>query len=202
MPMTPDEFLAHARAAADAEGRLSPAADMSGWGTFPFEPDSLRVVPLDEPVLPEPARQDEDPASCHTCARRDEGIWRDEQWRLTASTGSGTPLVLMLFPLEHYDLPTLPDDRAAELGRLTAHLARAIESLPHIARAHVYRIGDGGAHLHVFFFARPEGLLQLRGSCLVLWDDLLPAPPAEITAADARTVASTLAASYGGQVLS
>jgi diadenosine tetraphosphate (Ap4A) HIT family hydrolase len=201
MPMSPDEFLAHARTAADDEGRLSPAADMSGWGTFPFEVDSLRVVPLSDPVVPEPSRADEDPTQCQTCARRDEGVWRDEHWRLTCSTGSGVPLVLMLFPRDHYDLPTLPDERAVELGRLTAHIARAIEALPYIARAHVYRIGDGGAHLHVFFFARPEGLLQLRGSCLVLWDDLLPAPPSEVAVADARTVANTLAASYGGQVL-
>jgi diadenosine tetraphosphate (Ap4A) HIT family hydrolase len=201
MPMSPEEFLAYARAAADAEGRLPSIAGMPGWDTFPFETDGLRVVPLDEPVVPEPAREDEDPTTCKTCARRDEGIWRDDRWRLTVSTGSGAPLVMMLFPRDHYDLPTLPDDRAAELGRLTAHIARAIESLPHIARAHVYRIGDGGAHLHVFFFARPEGLLQLRGSCFVLWDDVLPTPPAELTAADAHTVANALTASYGGQAV-
>jgi hypothetical protein len=200
--MSPEQFLAHARAAADVEGRLSPAADMSGWGTFPFEPDGLRVVPLADPVFPEPARSDDDAATCQTCARRDEGIWQDEHWRLSCTEGTGAPLVLMLFTRDHYDLPTLPDERAAELGRLTAHLARAIESLPGIARAHVYRIGDGGAHIHVFFFARPEGFLQLRGSCLVLWDDLLPPMPAEVGTADARTVARALVASYGGRVLS
>jgi hypothetical protein len=201
MPMTPEEFLAHARSAADADGRLSPAADMAGWGTFPFELEGLRVVPLDDPVLPEPSRSDEDVVTCTTCARRDEGIWQDEYWRLARGGESGVPLVLMLFSRDHYDLPTLPDERAAELGRLTVHLARAIETLPHIARAHVYRVGDGGAHLHVFFFARPEGLVQLRGSCLVLWDDLLPRIPVEVSEADARTVAATLAASYGGRVL-
>jgi hypothetical protein len=201
MPMTPAEFLAHARSAADDEGRLSATADMAGWGTFPFELASLRVVPLDDPVLPEPSRSDEDISTCTTCARRDEGIWQDEHWRLSPGGESGVPFVLMLFSRDHYDLPTLPDERAAELGRLTVHLARAIEALPHIARAHVYRVGDGGAHLHVFFFARPEGLVQLRGSCLVLWDDLLPRMPAEVGEADARTVAETLAASYGGRVL-
>jgi diadenosine tetraphosphate (Ap4A) HIT family hydrolase len=201
MPMSPQHFLAHARSAADAEGRLPAATELASWGTFPFELDGLRVVPLDELTLPEPARSDEDPTQCQTCARRDEGVWKDEHWRLACSGGSGAPLVLMLFSRDHYDLPTLPDARAAELGRLTAHLARAIESLPHIARAHVYRIGDGGAHLHVFFFARPEGLVQLRGSCLVLWDDLLPTVPAEVREADARSVATALATSYGGQVL-
>jgi len=198
--MSPEQFLAHARSAADADGRL-PLAEMSGWGIFPFEQDGLRVVPLDEPVLPEPARNDEDSPSCKTCARRDEGIWQDEHWRLTRSEESGAPLVLILFSRGHYDMPTLPDERAAELGRLTVHLVRAIEALPHVARAHVYRVGDGGAHLHVFFFARPEGFLQLRGSSFVLWDDLLPAIPAEVSTADARTVAVTLAASYGGRVL-
>lgn len=201
MPMSPEQFLAHARAAADAEGRLPYASDMSGWGTFPFESDTLVVVPLAEPVLPEPSRQDEDASTCQTCARRDKGIWQDEHWRLSCSEGTGAPLVLMLFSRGHYDLPNLPDERAAELGRLTAHLARAIEALPHIARAHVYRIGDGGAHLHVFFFARPEGLVQLRGSCLVLWDDLLPPVPVEVSRADARAVAQALATSYGGRVL-
>lgn len=199
--MSPEEFLAHALSAADADGRLPAAAELASWGTFPFELDGLSVVPLNDLTLPEPARSDEDPTQCQTCARRDEGIWQDEHWRLTCSAGSGAPLVLMLFSRGHHDLPNLPDERAAELGRLTVHLARAIESLPHIARAHVYRIGDGGAHLHVFFFARPEGMVQMRGSCLVLWDDLLPAFPGEVSAADARTVAAALVDSYGGRVL-
>jgi hypothetical protein len=46
---------------------------------------------------------------------------------------------------------------------------RAIEALPHIARAHVSRWGDGGAHLHVFFLARPVGFAQLRGTFLAVW---------------------------------
>jgi hypothetical protein len=74
---------------------------------------------------------------------------------------------------------------------------RAIEALPHIARAHVSRWGDGSAHLHVFFFARPAGFAQLRGTCLALWDDLLPAVPAAHRDRDAATVAAALAA-HGG----
>jgi diadenosine tetraphosphate (Ap4A) HIT family hydrolase len=113
--------------------------------------------------------------------------------------GAGVPLVLMLYPREHYDLDTLPDDRAAELGVLTAHVARHIEALPNVARAHVYRIGDGGAHLHVWFFARPEGQSQLRGSWMVVWDDLLPEYPADIADADAAAVAEALTTSYVGR---
>ena len=85
----------------------------------------------------------------------------------------------MLHPRDHYDLGDLPDELAAELGVLTAHVVRHLEALPHIARAHVYRIGDGGAHLHIWFFARPAGQAQLYGSWLVVWDDLLPEYPAE-----------------------
>jgi hypothetical protein len=81
---------------------------------------------------------------------------------------------------------------------LSVHLARAVEALPSIARCHVMRVGDGGAHLHVFFFARPEGFAQLRGSFLVVWDDLLPPVPADVRASDAAAVAEALARSYGG----
>jgi hypothetical protein len=59
-------------------------------------------------------------------------------------------------------------------------------------------VGDGGAHLHLFFLARPAGFGQLRGTWMAIWDDLLPAMPADQQAADAASVAAALAASYGG----
>ncbi|MDT4996810.1 MAG: hypothetical protein QOD45_878 [Pseudonocardiales bacterium] len=200
MPLDPSEFYAHALSAADAEHRL-PLSRMTFWEIFPFEQDGLRVVPLDPPRLPEPERANSDQATCVGCAHRDEGVWRDEHWRLYRVTGAGTPLVLMLEPREHYDLADLPDERAAELGVLTAHVTRHVEGLPHIARTHVYRIGDGGAHLHVWFVARPEGQVQLRGSCLTIWDDLLPEYPREMADADADVVARALAESCGGELV-
>jgi hypothetical protein len=93
----------------------------------------------------------------------------------------------------------LPDDLASEFGVLIAHVARAVESLSNIARAHVSRWGDGGAHLHVFFFARPIGFVQLQGTCLAVWDDLLPPTPHDVRDADALEIARMLEASYGGQ---
>ncbi|MEV6330159.1 hypothetical protein [Streptomyces sp. NPDC051909] len=72
-----------------------------------------------------------------------------------------------------------------------------MQALPHISRAHVYRIGDGGAHLHIWFFARPEGQAQLYGSWLPVWDDLLPEYPADVADADAAT-ADALTTSLGG----
>jgi len=198
MPLSPDEFYANALAAADEEQRL-PLSRMTGWDVTPFEAEGLRVSRLRPPVDPEPPRDDADPAACTSCRRRGAGIWLGEHWRLTRVGGVGVPLVLMLHPRDHHDLGDLTDELAAELGVLSAHIARHVEALPHISRCHLYRIGDGGAHLHVWFFARPAGQVQLRGSWLVVWDDLLPEYPAAVAEADAATVADALVASYGGR---
>jgi hypothetical protein len=196
--LRPDEFYRHALSAADSEHRL-PLSRMTGWEISPFEQDGLLVAPLRPPVLPEPTRLGEDPSDCSVCKDRDRGIWLDDHWRLTRISGVGVPLVLMLQPRDHYDLPDLPDQRAAELGVLTAHIARHIEARPNVARAHVYRIGDGGAHVHVWFFARPLGQAQLYGSWMVVWDDLLPEYPEAEAQADADQVAEALIGSYGGR---
>ena len=199
MALSPDDFYARAKAGADIDGR-PPLSEMTGWETFPFELADLRVVPLAPPVLPEPPRDGEGGSPCRVCDSDQPGIWSDAHWRLAAvGEPSGSPLVLMLTPRAHYDLPELPDDRAAELGILQVRIARAIESLPHVARAHVSRWGDGGMHLHVFFFARPAGFAQLRGTAMAIWDDLLPAVPTDLRDAAAAAVAQALASSYGGR---
>jgi hypothetical protein len=66
MPMSPEEFYAHAMSAADADGWL-PLSRMTAWEVFPFEQAGLRVVPLAPPVLPEPARGGEDAQDCPAC---------------------------------------------------------------------------------------------------------------------------------------
>ena len=197
MALRPDEFYEHALSAADADRRL-PLSRMTGWEISPFEQEGLLVAPLLPPVLPELVRQGEDPANCRSCARRDEGIWLDDRWRLTRISEVGVPLVLMLHPRDHYDLPALPDAMAGELGVLTSHIARHIEAVANISRAHVYRIGDGGAHLHMWFFGRPTGQGQLYGSWMVVWDDLLPEYPEDVAEADGAAVAEALVDSYGG----
>ncbi len=196
--MSPEEFYAHAMRAADAEGRL-PLSRMTAWDVFPFEQAGLQVVPLARPALPEPDRAGENALDCPACTAGRAPVWSDEHWRLSVLGPSGAPLILMLEPAAHHDLPDLPDDRASEMGLLLVRISRAIESLPHIARAHVSRWGDGGAHLHLFFFARPAGFSQLRGTCLAIWDDLLPAVPDDQRDRDAAAVGQALAASYGGQ---
>jgi hypothetical protein len=198
MPLSPDDFYAHARDAANSEGRL-PLARMTEWEISPFEKEGLRVSPLRPPVVPEPERHGVNPTECGACARRDEGIWFDDDWRLTRVTEVGVPLALMLYPRQHHDLADLPDAMAAQLGVMSTHLVRHVESLPHIARAHTYRIGDGAAHLHLWIFARPEGQRQLLGSWLMVWDDLLPTYPEDLAEADAQTVVDAFTASYGGR---
>jgi diadenosine tetraphosphate (Ap4A) HIT family hydrolase len=202
MPLSPEEFYAHALATADAEGRM-PQSRMAAWSTSPFELGDLRVVPLRPPQLPEPPRNGEGGESCRNCTEEMEGVvWENSDWRLALlGQASGAPLILILFPKRHFDLSTLPDDLASEMGRLMVHTTRAIETLPHIARSHVARYGDGGAHLHVFFFARPEGFTQFRGTWFAVWDDLLPPVPEVMREEDARTVGRAIEVSFGGSAV-
>jgi hypothetical protein len=192
VPLTPEEFYEHALSVADEERRL-PLSRMTGWEIFPFEEDGLRVVPLERPIVPEPPRNGEAGSPCGGCGPVEGVVWEDAHWRLSVPLDStGAPLLMMLQPKEHHDLGDLSDDLASELGKLIVHITRAIESLPHIARAHVSKWGDGGSHLHVFFFARPEGFSQLRGTCLAIWDDLLPQIPVGMRDRDAAMVARLL----------
>jgi hypothetical protein len=101
----------------------------AGGDISPFESEGLRTARLRRPVLPEPPRHG-DPAESASCRRRDEGIWLDDHWRLS---------------------------RVAGVRVLSTHVARHVQALPHISGCHIYRLGDGGAHVHVWFFARPEG---------------------------------------------
>jgi hypothetical protein len=201
--MTPAELHARVLAAADAEGRL-PLPPMANWETFPFESASLRVVPLAPPELPEPLRDGEGGQACEACTGSGRDVvWSDDHWRLSRfGEPTGAPVVLLLETWLHYDLPDLPDDLACQFGVVTAHITRAIEQLPHIARAHVSRWGDGNAHMHVWFFARPAGFPQLRGTCMAIWDEILPPPERSQIEADTAAIAAALVQSYGGTAAS
>ncbi len=106
---------------------------------------------------------------------------------------------LVLAPLEHHDLPSLPIDLAAEMGQLVVAVSDAVEHVPSVARAQLARYGDGGAHLHLFFLGRPARVLQLRGSPLLDWEENLPRVPLPVAQANARVVAERLVVHLGGQ---
>jgi hypothetical protein len=168
------------------------------WPQFPFEGE-LRVRPL-EPVGEEQPRDGDDPEECPACNARDDAyLWVSDRWRVRATDKpSGLPVVLMLESRSHLDLGDLPNLLAAELGVMMVRLERAIRSLPGVARVHVNRWGDGLAHLHVWFFARPVGQAQLRGSFLSLWNNILPPIPEEQWRDNLGLVAAWLA-DFGGR---
>jgi len=158
---------------------------------FPFTGD-VRVKALLDPVVPEPPRVDL-PGNCKQCARTDDTfVWTDPHWRLTAYQPTELPGLVLLEPREHFDsFIDLPDDLLTELGPLTARIERAILGLGGIARVHVLRYGDGGAHFHLWFMPRPLGALQLRGSMLPVWMDVMPKiPEVQATEALARIAAA------------
>jgi diadenosine tetraphosphate (Ap4A) HIT family hydrolase len=175
--------------------------EFTSWPTFPFSGD-LRVKQIEDPVEVEPPRQGEDPASCHACTAPDDAyIWISDRWRVRSlDRPTGLPMVLILESRSHLDLGDLPNLLAAELGVMTVRLERAIRSLAGVARVHVNRWGDGSAHLHLWFLARPKGRLQLRGTFLPLWDDILPAIPEEEWRENLALVAAWLA-EFGGRPL-
>jgi diadenosine tetraphosphate (Ap4A) HIT family hydrolase len=190
---TAQDYYDRVVAAADGERRLG-LPDQSGWDIFPFEQDSLRVKPLGDLTLPEPPRAGEGGSECPRCSDPEKNVvWGNERWVLVAFGPQRLPFATMLMPREHLDFGDLSDGMAAELGMLTVRITRAVEALDAIGRVHLYKIGDGGSHLHAFLLARPAGILQLRGSCLTLWEEMLPVVPEEDAAAVLAVAVEALA---------
>lgn len=205
--MTPlesaEEFHARVAAETDDEGRLRVAIELvPGWDIFPFELDGLRIKPLEPLADAEPARLGEDPADCG-CAQplvpehAAQIAWSNQRWLLSV-LDMRLPVALILRPRAHHDLADLPDDLAAEMGLLMVAITAGIEDLPSVGRCHVGRYGDGGAHLHPFFFGRPARMPQLRGSTLLDWEENLPPVPEDVRRAHAAHVAGRLLARFGG----
>jgi diadenosine tetraphosphate (Ap4A) HIT family hydrolase len=189
VPETPEEL--HARVVADL--RTPP---VETWDTWPFE-GAVRPRPLLPPVEREALRHGEGGVHCRACTAGDDRyIWTNDHWRLYAlDPPTGLPVVVLLEPREHYEEPgDLPDDLAAELGVLVGRLDRAIRSVDGIGRVHVGRWGEGGAHLHWWFLARPARLEQLRSSFAEIWGDVLPPTPADVWQANLAAVVAALEA--------
>jgi hypothetical protein len=183
-------------------GERMSAEPLLGGPFFPFEGD-VQVVPLAEPVLPEPPRRGEDGGQpCVTCADPERFvIWRDEQWLLKAGfEAGGLPFVALLEPREHYRLDNLPAELTTTLGLMIQRVSNAIRRIDAVGRTHFNRWGDGSEHFHVWFLARPLGMMQLRGAMIAAWDDMLPAIPDDELRTNIEIVATALAEVSGEAV--
>ncbi len=196
MPETPEQF--HARIVREVADHGYRESNWSQWTTWPFDAQ-MSVRPLDPPSLPEPPRAGESDRPCDTCVPAVAPIWQDEYFRLgLGHQPSGLPFAAWLMPHTHGDLGDLDDAAAARMGVILVHLDRAIRAVLDVGRVQIARWADGGSHLHLYVYARPAGLLQLRGTFLALWDDLLPAVPADIRDTDSALVAAELTRTAGG----
>ena len=191
-----EELYARALDAADADGGL-PMPPVGDWETFPFEGE-IRLRPL-LPPADEPPRLGDDPADCWRCRLGDEDvIWSDDRWLLAPlAKPSGLPVIVILMPRQHCDLGDMPPHLASELGPLIVRVERAVDAVGGIGRVHVGRWGDGSAHLHFWFIARPARMPQLRTSFAAVWDDILPPLPEALWRANLAVVARELAGTGG-----
>ena len=182
------------------EGRL-PTPPHSEWDIFPWEVANGAVAPrVLRPPADEPARLGEHNGACDACSgfEPERVVWEDDGWVLVhRGQPSGLPLVLVLHTREHLDFGGMDDELASEYGRIANRLVRIMEHLPDIGRVHVQRIGDGGAHLHIWFLARTRRLANVLGSFAAEWDDILPPGPEDVWRDDLHTVATKLA-NWGG----
>jgi hypothetical protein len=181
------EFLDRVQAAVGDDGRLSPGA-MASWDVFPFEREGLRVRPLEEYAVPEPDRR-KAPADCKTCGalgRDDLVLHRGDRLGVVRPGGCNLVFVANVVSLAHEVLDDLDDEGHVEMGRLIGRTYAAMKALDGVGNVHVNKWENGTGHLSITLLARPEGVLQLRGSNLPAWADMLPPTPAEEL--DARAV--------------
>ena len=157
--------------------------------------EPLTIRELGAPVIPEPPRRGEEGGEpCGLCAGQSTAaVWQDEHFSLHPPVGGSLAGAVWLASRVHVDsFADLPEPLAADFGRVVGRIERAILSLGDIARVHLYRWGDGGAHFHVWFIPRPIGMLEASGMMLPLWEDVLPNVTDEELADAARRIAEAL----------
>ena len=160
------------------------------------------ALPYSEPLvarapaeweIPEPPRRGEpDGPPCAICGGKTTSpVWSDEHWTLHPPVGGSLPGTVWLASHVHVDsFADLPEPLAADFGRVAARVERAILSRGDVARVHLYRWGDGGAHFHVWFLPRPLGMVEASGMMLPIWEDVLP----NVSDDELRTAAESVAA--------
>jgi diadenosine tetraphosphate (Ap4A) HIT family hydrolase len=162
--------------------------------TLPYQEPLVPREP-GERRIPEPPRRGEPGGPpCSICGgETTSAVWSDENWTLHPPVGGSLAGAVWLASRVHVDsFADLPDELAADFGRIAARVERAILSLGDAARVHLYRWGDGGAHFHVWFLPRPLGMVEASGMMLPLWEDVLPNVSDEELADAARRVADAM----------
>jgi diadenosine tetraphosphate (Ap4A) HIT family hydrolase len=174
--------------------------------THPWIGADENVLPLKElspPVDVEPPLQGAGGVDCNACNHTADAwtVYEDDLWRVRALHHDMTfPGSAMLTSVRHANgIAELTPEEAATFGVMCQRITRALLSREagspgygdgRVGRVHMHFWGDGGEHFHVWFFPRPYGYLDLRGSYLVEWEELLP-PAAEeellAAAAELRT---------------
>jgi diadenosine tetraphosphate (Ap4A) HIT family hydrolase len=161
-------------------------------------------LPYEEPLvprapaarqIPEPPRRGEPGGPpCGICTgKATAAVWSDENWTLHPPVAGSLPGAVWIASREHVDsFSDLPEHVAADFGRFVARAERAILSLGDVARVHLYRWGDGGAHFHVWLIPRPLGMLEATGMHLPVWEDVLPNVPDEELVDAAKRVAAAM----------
>ncbi len=192
-------FLERAQAAVDPTsggdgGRLRPGP-MADWEVFPFEREGLRARPLVDHADPEPDRRraPEECTSCRSLERDDLVLLTGDRLAVIRPAGTSLPFVANVVSRSHEVLDDLDDDGHVELGRLIGRTYSAVRALSGIGNVHINKWENGAGHLSVTLLARPLGVLQLRGSNLPVWADMLPPTPADELAARAGAVRAALA---------
>lgn len=160
--------------------------------TLPYS-EPLQLLEPSARVVPEPPRRGEPGGEpCGICTgMATSAVWSDEHWSLHPPVGGSLLGAVWLAATTHVDsFCDLPPDAAATFAGVVGRVERSILSLGDVARVHLYRWGDGGAHFHVWLIPRPLGMLEAKGMMLPLWEDVLPNVSDEELRAAAEKVAS------------
>jgi diadenosine tetraphosphate (Ap4A) HIT family hydrolase len=176
--------------------------------THPWVGADENVLPLKElsaPWLPEPPLSGAGGVDCHACGPQEDRwtVYEDDTWRVHALHRDMTfPGSAMLTSVRHANgLADLTPHEAATFGVMCQRITQALLDRPEggpgygdgrVGRVHMHFWGDGGEHFHVWFFPRPLGYLDLRGSYLVEWEELLPPASEEDLLAGAADLRSRL----------
>jgi diadenosine tetraphosphate (Ap4A) HIT family hydrolase len=162
--------------------------------SFPYA-EPLVVREPGERTIPEPPRRGEPGGPpCAICAAKTTGaVWSDEHWTLHPPVGGSLPGSVWIASREHFDsFADMPEEVAATFAGVIARAERAILALGDVARVHLYRWGDGGAHFHVWLLPRPLGMTEAAGMMLPVWEDALPNVPDDELRAAAERVAAAM----------